>query len=361
MLAVAVGAVLLALSLASAGSPATASAASTSNHYVSWRRSVHRLAGKWGGFTAVSCAAVNMCVATDASGHVVWSKAPWAIHAKYWKMARVDKDRGGLTGISCPTKSFCAAVDGSGHVLWSTAPTGGLKKWSGPVRIDPTQAPGGGYVGLAGISCASPQLCVAVDNSPNGEVMVSTDPTGGARTWHRATIAPGQQLTSVSCASTSLCVVTGTETYYATRVYGYARDWHAAQGAPGGGVFSSVACAHSSSMCLAVGYNNTSTGFASGSARVTSGGWVYRSIESYPPGPTEGLVNGVACPTTSFCVALDTSESAYVSNSPLAGGWSAPKVIRPGSLSVTAELSCTLKLCVAVDNRGVITSGSVRG
>jgi hypothetical protein len=65
--------------------------------------------------------------------------------------------RQSLNGVSCPTVSFCVAVDGVGNVLTSTQPTGGAAAWSA-VNVDTSS-------GLTAVSCASPSLCVAVDNA----------------------------------------------------------------------------------------------------------------------------------------------------------------------------------------------------
>src|SRR2546421_31712 len=75
--------------------------------------------------------------------------------------------------ISCPSISLCIAVDEWGNVLTSTNPTGGAGAWN----VAPASA---GTGPLEGVSCASTSLCVAVDNT--GVVITSTDPTNPA-TW----------------------------------------------------------------------------------------------------------------------------------------------------------------------------------
>jgi adhesin/invasin len=67
-------------------------------------------------------------------------------------------DAAALDAVSCASASFCAAVDSSGNVLTSTDPTGGAAAWTS-ASIDSN--------GLTGVSCPSASLCVAVDSAGN--------------------------------------------------------------------------------------------------------------------------------------------------------------------------------------------------
>ena len=74
--------------------------------------------------------------------------------------------------MSCPRESLCVAVDTSGDVVTSTDPTGGASAWTvTEVGVD----------GPAAVSCPSAGLCVAADD--HSDVWTSTDPTGGASAW----------------------------------------------------------------------------------------------------------------------------------------------------------------------------------
>ncbi|MHB1930279.1 MAG: hypothetical protein ACYCUG_12815, partial [Acidimicrobiales bacterium] len=83
-----------------------------------------------------------------------------------------------FTGISCPSVSLCVAVDVNGNVVTSTNPTGGVSAWTA-ANVDPGNT-------LSGVSCPSASLCVAVDGS--GNVVSSTNPTGGASAWTAANV-----------------------------------------------------------------------------------------------------------------------------------------------------------------------------
>jgi hypothetical protein len=347
----------LALLLAGALLSLTAASAAATTYSVSWHTAFRKNSTS-DPFTAVSCPNKSLCVAVDTNGEVVWSRSPTRL-AKYWGKARVDKTSGGLTGISCPSSKLCVAVDAGGNMIYSKNPSGGARKWSKPVKIDTALQSGGGSVGFAGISCASTGLCVAVDNSQNGGLLVSTNPTAGATAWRRTTIAHGQELTSVSCTTNSFCVAVGTERFYSTNVRGWARYWHQDGVAPGHGVLAALDCPLTT-LCVGVGYDNSTTGEASASVKPAGGAWVNRGIQSRPPAPTEGLADGVACPNSKFCVAVDSADNAYTTQTPATGGWSAPKAVRPGATSTGSAISCNASICVVADNRGLITSGSVK-
>jgi hypothetical protein len=143
----------------------------------------------------VSCVSVSLCVAVDASGHVLSSTDPASGEAA-WTVAPVDSSS--LEAVSCPSESLCVAVDGAGNVVSSTDPTGGEPAWS-VAGVD-------GTTKLTGVSCASESLCVAVDAA--GNALTSTDPTGGPGAWNAVAVDPRHALTGVSCTrgTAGLCV-----------------------------------------------------------------------------------------------------------------------------------------------------------
>ena len=60
-------------------------------------------------------------------------------------------------GPSCPSSGLCVAVDNRGNLVTSSNPTGGAAAWT-VTDVD-------GSNGLDGVSCPSSGLCVAVDQS----------------------------------------------------------------------------------------------------------------------------------------------------------------------------------------------------
>jgi hypothetical protein len=180
---------------------------------------------------AGSCPSQKLCVAVDGAGNVLTSTKPTG-PASAWHAIAVGL--GVPTDIACPTTTFCAAVDNQVDIATSTRPTGGPGAWrrislnhgatpaSPPAISCPTSqlcaiAAGNTVLTstnpasrsawrrvqvnvptpLTRISCPSPAMCVAVDQS--GDVVASSNPTGGAGAWTRTTIDPGHALTSLTC------------------------------------------------------------------------------------------------------------------------------------------------------------------
>jgi hypothetical protein len=104
----------------------------------------------------------------------------------------------GLTGMACPSSTLCVAVDNFGNVLTSTDPTGGAGAWQS-LRL-----PGAGrFNGFTGIACPTTGFCIA---SAAGYFATTTNPTGGAAAWGVETAPGADYVSGIACASTSLCV-----------------------------------------------------------------------------------------------------------------------------------------------------------
>ena len=180
---------------------------------------------------AGSCPSRSLCVTLDSSGNILTSTNPTG-PASVWHTTAIGL--GMPSDISCPTTTFCAAVATGLDIATSAKPTGGPGSWhlrslsqgsapSSPPTIscptsalcaivsgktvltstDPASKRAGKRVTvnvptpLMRISCPSAAMCVAIDQS--GDVVTSTNPTGGAADWTRTTIDPGNALTSLSC------------------------------------------------------------------------------------------------------------------------------------------------------------------
>jgi hypothetical protein len=351
--------------------PQAADAATPS---IKWRKAVSlENPKKSGSFDAVSCTMATtdattgktttkltdkqFCVAADETGNIWWSATPWKRRA-FWKRVTIDKVRhASLTGISCPTTSFCVAVDNHGDVIFSKDPRGGAKYWSRPVQVDTTAAPSGGPAGFAAISCPTAKLCVGVDNT--SEVVSTTTPTAGASAWGVAALPNSPSLTSVSCPSTTLCVLGGSTRYESITPTGGVSAW-TPRGAIIGGVLESLACP-SITVCVGVGYGDSTTGLASATATPSgpTRGWTTTTINTAVPSGNSQLLDSVACPAAGFCVAVDGADNAFDTVSPLTGGWAAIASVRKLATSTWSAISCDIKNCVVADSRGFLTSGTV--
>ncbi len=345
---------LIAILLGLFAVPAAAQAA----QHITWKTDNRLEAVQLDGFNAVSCASSSLCVGVDNSGRAVYTTTPLSKSAKSWHYAKIERI-GSLSGISCPSPHLCVAVDASGKVLTTTNPNGGAGAWTHPMQIDTARLPGGTYAGLSAIACPNTGLCVAVDNSTTGGIVYTTDPTGPAYDWHRVTLGNNTILDTVSCPSRSECVVGGTRMYYSLNPAGGV--WHAG-GAPSNGFIESVACP-SGTLCVGAGYNGTNKGIILASNKVTTASpsqWKRTDIVPFPPKPSQGMLDTVACANPGFCITLDTNDNAYTTLHPGEFKWDpTPQPIRPKVQASRSVITCKGNMCVTMDSRGVEQTGIV--
>jgi hypothetical protein len=210
-----------------------------------------------------------------------------------------------LTQMSCPpASSLCVGIDNFfGDVVTSTNPTGGAAAWTA-VNIDgrSVDAFGGSEGVLTGISCPSATLCVVVDQE--GNALVSTNPAGGIAAWSKVRVVPESVgLESVSCPSSALCVAVDS-----------------------------------------TGDVVTSTNPTGG-----AGAWSVTGMTT--------SVSRVSCPTVSLCVATNGHGKIVTTTEPTAGtsAWNTAEV--DGDNRLTAISCASIALCVATDGVGnVVTS-----
>ena len=199
-----------------------------------------------------------------------------------------------LDAITCdPDGDLCISDDSNGDVLTSTDPTGGASAWA-LVNVDDNQI-------NAAMACPSAQLCMVGDSE--GNILVSTNPTGGASTWNSSEVST-TGITGISCPSTTMC---------------FASDFD-------GNVYWT--------------------------ADPVSGSWESETVDS------GNWIHGIDCPTTSLCVAADVDGNIAVSPDPAGGNWTVSDVDANNDIF---SVSCpTSSLCEAVDGAGnVLTSTDI--
>ena len=249
---------------------------------------------------------VSACLAV-VSGSVLMLAAPAAAATPLsWSIVNVD-GANAIESISCPTSALCVAVDDNGNVLTSTNPTGGRSAWSTPVSIDTTQ--------INAVSCPSISLCVAVDS--NGNVLTS-NPTGGSG-WSKPIAideeggGDNDDLSDVSCASPSLCVAVDREGYVLTSTH--PADGASAWSTPtpvgsGNGIHYGVSCP-SAALCAVVGNSDLWTSINAGGSWSEPGTAIDTSTED---------LQVVGCSSPSLCVAGDyTGGNIFASTHPTGG------------------------------------------
>jgi hypothetical protein len=263
-----------------------------------------------------------------------------------------------FASVSCPTSGLCVAVGAAGEVVTSSNPTGGTSAWT-MTRVDGSNV-------VSGVSCAGSSFCAAVDQV--GNVVTSGNPTGGAPAWTvthidgsncavSASTAAPCFLTGVSCPAVDLCVAVDGNGNVVTsnKPTGAGADWIVSH--IDGNFLSAVSCP-SSSLCVAldiVGNVVTSTNPTGG-----SGAWSVAHVDGSSCVVTETgapcYLSSVSCPSVDLCVAVDESGNVVTSTKPT-GGAAAWKVtnLNNGGLydpySLHAGVSClTSRLCVGVGN-----------
>ena len=282
------------------GQPVTTSVPNTA---INWTTTT--LSGT-GGPSATSCPTTTFCAVVEAD-KVRISTAPTG---GSWTSTKLQSTTTGtLTGISCPSTTLCVATATTGALITSTNPTGGTSAWT-------RTAISGRFMG---ISCPSTTFCVAV--TLGGAVFTSTNPAGGASAWTSAKVTG--RFTAINCPTTTLCVA-GTQTgklYTSTNPAGGASAWSIPWGTSVSTLaISAISCA-SAALCVAV----TATGDANGtinhlaqsqhvyvSTSPTSSAWSSYLLTGF------GGVNGVACPSTTFCVATGNTGKKWTTTTPTA-------------------------------------------
>jgi hypothetical protein len=300
------------------------------------------------GITGMSCPVVSLCVGVDSEGTVMTTTDPGANRG--WRLTRLRSR--GFAGVSCPTVNLCVAVDVNGNVWSSTSPTGGSGAW--------TRSHVDSGAGFTAVSCPTASLCVAIDDF-GGKAFVSTNPAAGAGAWAATLVEPLDKglrdplnavlLSAISCPSASLCVAVDSagQVLTTTNPTGGEQAWTRnllESGSPDGLV--DVSCP-SVSLCVAV--DDFANVFRS--TDPTSGNtWV----SSQAPGG-DGL-NAVTCPAVTLCVFGDVlSGGLYTLTQPGAGLARLRRTQRDATNSEQA-LSCpSTMLCVAGDSAGNISIG----
>ena len=228
----------------------------------------------------------------------------------------------GLAGVSCPSFGLCVAVAGASAYV-NSAPTTGTT-WT-------PEATDAGHT-LNAISCApGSTVCVAVGDSG------AISETQNGTTWTAKSAAgESSDLTGVACPSASFCIAVDAGGDAIVSTNGGA-SWGSPVAIDAANDLTGVACV-SSAFCAAV----DSEGDIVDSSTPASPGWSLAASDG-----ASGGLTGVACAATGSCVAIDAAGYAWASANPTSATatWSATHVA--GAL---AAVACTAAAaCVASD------------
>jgi hypothetical protein len=266
-----------------------------------------------------------------------------------------------MTGVSCPTSGLCVAVDQVGNVVTSSNPTGGASAWT-VVHVVASF--------LTGVSCPTVDLCIAVDG--NGNVVTSSKPSGAAADWTVSHV-DGNWLSAISCPSSSLCVAVDIvgNVVTSSNPTGGSGAWKVAHvdgsscivsetGAPC--FLSSVSCP-SVDLCVAADESGnvvTSTKPTGGAAA-----WKVTNLNNGGLYDPYSLHSGVSCPTSRLCFGVGNDSEArgfeISSTDPTGGPTAWTRTIHIGG-SVLNSVSCPdSNLCVAVRFWGDVVTSTMPG
>jgi hypothetical protein len=270
---------------------------------------------------AVSCPTVSWCMAVGATNFdsstaiqsslaLVWNGSGWA---------RAGAPPGTiLDSVSCTAPDVCIAVSPDGFAAsWNG------RRWSG------LSLPGipGLTLSFSGVSCSSSTYCTIVGEAtgycaPNSgtcnvrDVVIAERRSGGRRWALQRPVQAFGPIGLVACPAADRCIVAGV----AGQVWSGGR-W-VAQRIPGGSVvLSALACA-AADACTAVGSGRNGTAPA---AEAWNGNrWSPQPMATprlLGPSPAVAM-NGIACPSTGFCLAVGSRTSTRDLSVPFAERYS---------------------------------------
>lgn len=186
------------------------------------------------GVNAISCPSVSFCVSAQGGGQLRFSNAPFTTA---WGLIVGIPASGELEDVSCLSSSFCVEVDDNGNVHVATEEITEDYEW--------TSTNVNGATGLRGVACITTTSCLAVDGS--GDVLNLTIASNGGATATRQAIDGANGLITVACTGTTCAAADTHGGIFASMNAG--ADWTTRYS--GGAGVTSVSCA-SASLCAAV-------------------------------------------------------------------------------------------------------------
>jgi hypothetical protein len=268
-----------------------------------------------GQIRGVSCTSSNFCIAVSHEGLVYASTNPTG-GAGAWKVTELeDGANTHMYGVSCIASSFCIVAADKGRIVSSTNPMGGKSAWT-TVEL-------GNSLKFRSVSCPSPSFCVVVGDE--GMVLSSTNPLGGAAAWKEVQL-PGmpsqgfnvpseRDLYGVSCPLPALCVTGNSvgDLLVSTEPTGGVPAWDKTDG--GGSVQLTAADCISASRCVLV--DNNADVLASTNPTGGPGAWSFTNLIPYGDGNANAIF-GLSCPSPALCVAAGAKGKIFTIANPLA-------------------------------------------
>ncbi len=297
------------------------------------------------GLGAVSCASATSCVAvgssqsSDGSSRRLaerWNGTSWSIEFTPSPPGATDTAFGGVT---CRAATDCTIV---GAALGAPL----IEHWNGSSWsiVATATPPGADSGGLAGVSCAGPSACKAVGWSTTGSSSGTLIESWNGSSWSFDSSPSSGSLTGVSCTTVTACVAVGSAANgpIAERWDGAMWRLEPAAGGPSG--LAVVSCATRTD-CVALG----------GSVAEHYNGSTWSLTTPLPQLGTNQYLSGIACVSTTNCIAVGTGSGGFAGFAVGArwngATWSAITGIEPNASLWTqlASIACSAATnCVAV-------------
>ena len=328
--------------------------------------------------SGVSCASRTVCTAvgyfTNRSRTGVTLAERW--NGTRWSIQRTPNLRGAtsslLFGVSCASRTACTAVGSVTDSAGTTVPL--VERWNGARwstqdTPKPSPATGGGVSYLAGVSCASTTVCVAIGHSGNsgGTAGVTLAERWNGTRWaiERTPDPVGASvsfLSGVSCSGLMSCTAAGFFINAAGGGETLAERWNGSSWSvqptptPAGATYVQllgVSCASPMS-CTTAGFFTGVTGIQVMLAEHWNGtDWVIEGTR-YPPGARYVQLLGVSCASPTSCTAVGLFNNVPGIDVMLAEHWQHTRwVIQstpgPATGSTLGAVSCPSTVaCIAV-------------
>lgn len=306
---------------------------------------------------AVSCTSISFCVATGGYGSTyqtlaeVWNGSAWSL------MTPLDTSTAKSNifySVSCiPGTSTCIAA---GYYVTSAGADQTLTElwngstWTIETSVDTSTTANNFFIGN---SCLSTTFCMAAGYSGLTTQALTEEWNGSA--WsivasQDTSTTVNNYLNAVGCATTTFCMAVG---YYGSTLQNLVEEWtgstYTIVASPDTGTtltnfLQGVSCT-STTFCQAVGYAIPSGGSVDQTLVETWDGTAWTIVSSpNPDTTTANLLQGVSCPSATFCMADNQYTDSAGTVQTLIEEFT---VTGSGSLTITAPGSISLGTSIA--------------
>ncbi|MDA8399633.1 MAG: hypothetical protein M0008_06240, partial [Actinomycetota bacterium] len=256
---------------------------------------------------------------------LTWNGSTWSLDSAA-SLSTSSSQPNFLSSVSCASSSFCVAA---GHYFTGAADQNLLLTWNGSTwSLDSaaslsTSSSQSNF--LSGVSCVSASFCVAVGQYYNGTVNQNLLLTWNGSTWSLDSAASlstsssqSNFLVGVSCVTPSFCVAAG---YFVGSAHqNLVLTWNGSTWSLDAGAslstsssqnnqLSGVSCA-STSFCVAAGEDYNGTVYHNLLLTWNGGTWSLDAAASLSTSSSQSnLLRGASCASTTFCVAAGMYHS----------------------------------------------------